>query len=205
MIHILVPLSTQSEPSRLALVRMPDGFDPKSGSVSPKQPIASPAAICGSHCCFWSSEPQRQIANIASDPCTLTSDRMPESTASSSMQAKPVGDGAGAGAAVAVQVHAEHPELTELSRDLAWPAACPASNQSATCGRRWSVLNWPDGVADRPFLVGQQRLGRDQVERTDRHDGTPSRTAGVRRVRRRLDPIYHCTESLEVRAGVSRR
>ena len=89
VIHILVPSSTQSSPSRRARVRMPAGLEPKSGSVSPKQPIASPAAIRGSHSCFCSSEPCFQIANIASDPCTDTSDRMPESPASSSMQVSP--------------------------------------------------------------------------------------------------------------------
>ncbi len=57
VIHIFVPLSTQSDPSRRARVRMPPGSDPKSGSVSPKQPIASPAAIRGSHSCFCSSDP----------------------------------------------------------------------------------------------------------------------------------------------------
>ena len=57
VIHILVPLSTQPSPSRLAVVRIPAGLEPKSGSVSPKQPIASPAAIRGSQACFCSSEP----------------------------------------------------------------------------------------------------------------------------------------------------
>ena len=68
---------------------MPAGLEPKSGSVRPKQPIASPAAIRGSHSCFCSSEPKRQMAYIASEPCTLTSDRTPESPASSSRQARP--------------------------------------------------------------------------------------------------------------------
>ena len=68
---------------------MPAGFEPKSGSVSPKQPTASPVAIRGSHSCFCSSLPCFQIANIASDPCTLTSERIPESAASSSRQARP--------------------------------------------------------------------------------------------------------------------
>ena len=68
---------------------MPEGLEPKSGSVRPKQPIASPAAIRGNHSCLCSSDPQRQIENIASDPWTLTSERIPESTASSSRQARP--------------------------------------------------------------------------------------------------------------------
>ena len=90
MIHIFVPFRTQSpDGSRRARVRIPPGFEPKSGSVSPKQPIASPRAIRGSHSCFCSSLPKRQIANIASEPCTETSDRSPESPASSSMHASP--------------------------------------------------------------------------------------------------------------------
>ena len=68
---------------------MPPGSEPKSGSVRPKQPIASPVAIRGSQASFCSSEPCFQIANIASDPCTDTIERSPESPASSSRQARP--------------------------------------------------------------------------------------------------------------------
>ncbi len=89
VIHILLPVSIQSEPSRTARVRIPAGFEPKSGSVSPKQPIASPAASCGSHSSFCSGEPYFQIENIDSDPCTDTKLRSALSPASSSRQAKP--------------------------------------------------------------------------------------------------------------------
>ena len=89
VIHIFVPLRTQSSPSRLAVVRMFAGSEPKSGSVRPKQPIALPAAMGGSHCCFCSSLPYFQIAYMASDPWTLTRLRTPESPASSSRHARP--------------------------------------------------------------------------------------------------------------------
>ena len=89
MIHIFAPFSTQSEPSRRAWVRIEPGSDPASGSVSPKQPIASPACIAGSQRSFCSSVPQRQIAYIASDPCTETALRTPASPASSSRQTMP--------------------------------------------------------------------------------------------------------------------
>src|SRR5690606_19807705 len=89
VIHILVPSMTQSDPSRRARVRIPAGLDPKSGSVSPKQPTSSPAAMPGSQACFCSSEPYRQIAYMDSDPCTDTRLRTPESAASSSRQASP--------------------------------------------------------------------------------------------------------------------
>ncbi len=45
VIHIFWPLRTQSSPSRLALVRMPPGLEPWSGSVRPKQPIS----VAGRH------------------------------------------------------------------------------------------------------------------------------------------------------------
>ena len=89
VIHILLPLSTQPPPSRLALVRMLPGSEPWSASVRPKQPSASPVAMRVSHSCFCSSLPQRQMANMASEPWTETSERMPESEASSSRQASP--------------------------------------------------------------------------------------------------------------------
>ena len=50
VIHILWPCRIQSSPSRRARVRIAPGSEPASGSVRPKQPIASPAAIRGSHC-----------------------------------------------------------------------------------------------------------------------------------------------------------
>jgi hypothetical protein len=89
VIHIFDPLRIQSGPSRRAVVRMPAGFEPKSGSVSPKHPITSPVAIPGSHCLRCSSLPCRWIANIASEPCTDTRLRSPLSTASSSWHTNP--------------------------------------------------------------------------------------------------------------------
>ncbi len=57
VIHILVPFSTHPSAVRRAVVRMAAGSDPASGSVSPKQPINSPAAMPGSQRSFCSSEP----------------------------------------------------------------------------------------------------------------------------------------------------
>ena len=111
VIHILAPFRIQSEPSRRACVRIAPGSEPASGSVSPKQPIASPRCIAGSQRSFCSSEPQRQIANIASDPCTETTLRTPASPASSSMQVEPVRDRARAGEAVAVRCIPKSPSF----------------------------------------------------------------------------------------------
>ena len=89
VIHIFEPLRIQSSPSRFAVVRIDPGSEPESGSVSPKQPISSPAAMPGSQRCFCSSLPHFQIANIASEPWTEQKERRAESPASSSMQATP--------------------------------------------------------------------------------------------------------------------
>ena len=89
VIHILVPLMTQSLPSRRALVRIEAGSEPESGSVRPKHPMTSPLAIRGSHVCFCSSEPNLQMGNMTNEPWTETNDRIPESPASNSRHASP--------------------------------------------------------------------------------------------------------------------
>jgi hypothetical protein len=58
VIHCLAPLSTQPSPSRRAVVRMAPGLEPKSGSVKPKQPIASPEPRRGIHLSFCACEPK---------------------------------------------------------------------------------------------------------------------------------------------------
>jgi hypothetical protein len=89
VIHIFDPFSTQSDPSRRAVVRIEPGSEPASGSVRPKQPTYVPSCSPGSHRCFCSSEPHFQIENIESEPWTETSERTPESPASSSMHVSP--------------------------------------------------------------------------------------------------------------------
>ena len=89
VIEVFSPLSTQPSPSRRARVRIPAGFEPKSGSVSPKQPIASPDCSRGSQRCFCSSEPKVRMGYITSAPCTETKLRRPESPRSSSCMMSP--------------------------------------------------------------------------------------------------------------------
>src|SRR2546426_2369454 len=57
VIHDFAPLRIQESPSRRALVRIAPGFDPKSGSVSPKQPMLSPEASFGIQSSFCSFDP----------------------------------------------------------------------------------------------------------------------------------------------------
>ena len=89
VIQVFSPLSTQPSPSRRAVVRMPAGFDPKSGSVRPKHPTAFPLCSGGSHFCFCCSLPNQKMGYITSAPCTETKLRTPESTRSSSCMTSP--------------------------------------------------------------------------------------------------------------------
>ncbi|MDH6187334.1 hypothetical protein M2168_000366 [Streptomyces sp. CZ24] len=57
VMKILAPSMTQSPPSRRARVDTDPASDPVPGSVSAKQPSASPAASRGSHSAFCSSVP----------------------------------------------------------------------------------------------------------------------------------------------------
>ena len=134
---------------------MPAGSLPAVGSVSPKQPISSPAAMPGSHCCFCSSEPCLWIALIASEPCTETKVRRPESPASSSSAARPYSTAAAAGAAVALQVHAEQAEIAE-SRVAISRGKCASSYHVAMFGRIRCVDEGADLVPLRQFLGAEQ-------------------------------------------------
>ena len=172
VIHILVPLSTQSSPSRLALVRIPDGLEPKSGSVSPKQPIASPAAIGGQPLLLLllaaplPDREHRQRALHADQRADPGVDRLQLHAG------QPVRHRAGARAAVPVQVHAEHAEAAELLGQLARRDGAglePVGDVRAEV----VVAELADGVADRPLLVGQQGVGGDQVERARPAWGLP--------------------------------
>src|SRR5208282_4261483 len=89
VIHIFSPFNTYSFPTLRARVLMPPGFDPKSGSVNPKQPSFSPFCIAGSQVFFCSSVPKVYIGYITSADCTLTNERTPESPRSSSCVTSP--------------------------------------------------------------------------------------------------------------------
>jgi hypothetical protein len=154
---------------------MPDGLEPKSGSVRPKQPIASPAAIRGSQLSFCSSLPYFQIAYIASEPCTETSERTPESTASSSMHARPY--------ATALVPAQPYPSRCMPSRP-----SSPRPRASSRAGQLAGLEPLGDvrthlalevgahGGADRPLVLDEQRVSGDEVEGGD---GAADMTAPV--------------------------
>ena len=66
MIQFLVPSITHSSPSRTALVRIPPGSEPASGSESANAGLHSPEAHFGRKRCLSSSEPKRRIGSVPS-------------------------------------------------------------------------------------------------------------------------------------------
>eukprot|EP00966_Prymnesium_polylepis_P257038 5937384-Prymnesium_polylepis.1 len=77
VIHVLLPERTHSRVtgSHTAFVFIPDGSEPWSGSVSPKQPTFSPAASAGSHCSFCSVEPKSEIGCMTREDWTDMAER----------------------------------------------------------------------------------------------------------------------------------
>ena len=146
------------------VVRIVPGSEPASGSVSPKQPIASPRCIAGSQRSFCSSEPQRQIAYIASEPCTETRLRTPcrrpraRGTRARRRRRSPR-------QAVALEVHPEEPEPRDLLHEL--PRQDPLLEPVADLRHHALADELPDGVADLPLLVVEQRVEREEVERVE--------------------------------------
>ena len=70
VIQFLVPLMTHSSPSRRALVSMPPGSEPASGSDSAKAGDHSPDAQRGRKRCLSSSLPNSRIGSVPSS-CTI--------------------------------------------------------------------------------------------------------------------------------------
>ena len=89
VIHIFVPSSTHPFPERRARVCIAPGSLPAFGSVSPKHPIRSPAAIAGSHVRRCSSLPNAWMGYMTSAPWTEANDRTPLSPRSSSCMMSP--------------------------------------------------------------------------------------------------------------------
>src|SRR5437588_739168 len=89
VIHILVPSSDHPPETRRARVCIAPGSLPAFGSVRPKHPIFSPAAIAGSQALRCSSLPYAKMGYMTSAPCTEANDRTPLSPRSSSCMMSP--------------------------------------------------------------------------------------------------------------------
>ena len=120
-IHILLAArSTSRESVFLARVRRLAASEPVSGSVSAKQPSASPEHSRGSHSCFCSSVPQRSIEPQTSEVWTETTVRADGVGAADLLDDQAVADVVEAAAAVLLgDRRAEVADLAELRGELA--------------------------------------------------------------------------------------
>ena len=142
---------------------MPAGLEPKSGSVRPKQPIASPAAIRGSHSLLL------LLAAVSGRSRTSPASPAPRRSCGARVAGlqlhagQAVADGAGAGAAVALEVHAEHAELAELLRQFSWQGG--RFEPVLDIGLQPGVDELADGCGDVAFIGVQQSVGVEQLQR----------------------------------------
>ena len=166
VIHIFVPLRIQSEPSRFAVVRIEPGSEPASGSVSPKQPIASP----GVHrrqpallLLLGAPLPDREHRERA-----LHRDEAADAGVAGLelLAGEAVHDRARARQAVALEVHPEEAELRRARRSSS-RGRSPCSNHSPTYGRTRSRDELAHGVADRALLVVEEGVEREEVARVE--------------------------------------
>ena len=85
MIQFFEPLITHSSPSRRAVVRIPPGSEPASGSLSAKAPVHSPEAHLGRKRCFCSPLPNSLIGSVPSSCTASISDEEAHALATSSI------------------------------------------------------------------------------------------------------------------------
>ena len=162
VIHILVPFSTQSSPSRLARVRMPAGLEPKSGLGQPE----AADRLAGRH----PRQPGLLLLLAAELPDREHGQRALHrhhaahaGVAGLQLQAgQPVRDGVGARAAVA-RPGACRAGRARRPRASAPRSSSPRSYQSAMFGRTRRSTNVADAGLDVPLLVGQQVVDAEQL------------------------------------------
>ena len=163
-IQRFAPVITQSSPSRRANVVMLPGSDPEPGSVSPKHPMTSPAAMRGSQCVLL------LLAAVLRDRAhrqrTLhrherAQTRVPRLQLGGR---QPVLDRAAARAAVALDVHAQQPELRRTAAPARPGTPPPRTTRRCAAGPRRRRTRAPSR-AQRLLVVGQQRVDRQQVVR----------------------------------------
>ena len=166
VIHILAPLRIQSEPSRARVRahRARVGAGVRLGQTEAADRLAGvhrrqPALLL----LLGAPLPDREHRQRA-----LHRDGAADAgVARLELEAgEPVGDRARAGEAVAVEVHAEEAELAQLRHQLA--RQDPLLEPVADVRQHVLAHEGAHGVADRPLLVVEQGVDREEVERVER-------------------------------------
>ncbi len=143
---------------------MPAGLEPKSGSVRPKQPIASPAASRGSHWLLLFLQIRTvQIANIDSEPCTDTRTAEPAVAGFQLHTRQAVAHSVGARTPITLQMHAQHPERAELLGQLFGQRGL--FEPLADVGPQPGIDELPHRRGDVTLVVIEQPIGVEQLQR----------------------------------------
>ena len=162
VIHSFVPLSIQSLPSRRANVRIPTGLLPKSGSVRPKHPIASPSRHLAE--ATRVSDPRCPNDGSRTSRATLAPTRSCARRVSGfEFHARDaVGHRTRAGATVAVQMHAEQPERPQFSAELARQMSC----FEPLCDVRKNTVahERTNRIADQTLFVAQKCVDAEEID-----------------------------------------
>ena len=192
VIHILAPFRIQSEPSRRACVRIEPGSEPcvRLGQAEAADDLArvhrrEPALLL----LLRAELPDREHRERALNRDGASYARV----AGLELHARePVRDRARARKPVAVEMHAEEAELRELGEDLAREDAL--LEPVADLVEDVVAHELPDGVANRAFLVVEEGIDREVVERVE-GGGT------LGRGRHALDILRKIVERLTVLAA----
>ena len=167
VIHVFSPFSTQESPSRRAVVRMPAGFEPKSGSVRPKQPMAWPLCRRGSQ---WSLLFVRSIGvDGIHHQRALHRDEAAQAgiAAFDLLHDEAVFHVAHAGAAVAFEIGAEEAQFGHFGDQFRGKAR--VAEAIADDGRDALVGEAARGLPHQKFLLGEEGIDREVVYAAECH------------------------------------
>ena len=147
---------------------MPPGFDPKSGSVRPKQPSFSPFCIGGSQVCFLLVA--AELVNRIHAQARLHADKAAHArvAALEFLRHQAVFHVAHAGAAVALERRAEESQVGHGLHQFAREA--PGAVAFLDDGNQVVFDELARGVADEALFVGEQGIVLDEID-TAKFDG----------------------------------
>jgi hypothetical protein len=145
---------------------MPPGLEPKSGSVSPKQPISVPCASAGSQRRRCSSEGEDRVH----DQGALHRGKGPDAAVApfQLLHDEAIGHAGETGAAVLFgQIRAEHAQLRHAGDEFLRKAS---RDVGLTDHRHQVVVDpGPDGIADGALLLGEESVHLEEVNAGEWH------------------------------------
>ncbi len=172
VIHIFSPLRMYSSPDLRAVVVMPPGFEPKPGSVRPKQPSLFSAGEGGEPGVFLLV--RAEGVDGVHDECGLHADEAAESgvAAFQLLHHEAVLDVGHAGAAVALEVGAEEAEFSHDGDELARKAL--GAETFLDDGNEVVFDEVARGAANEEFVFAEAGIEMEEIDALEfeSHDDT---------------------------------